>query len=204
MNPRNFSASILILVCALAIPLSTAANSNVFVFTNIQFQITKPTNWHILSTATVEELKSRLLLNDPKFQRVLREKVSAPVFTCVKYPTNYSGINPSIKVQVWRGSTTNPKELLSMTIDASKRILDEFRVVSDVADGEIGGLKAGHMKTQFITKYSDGRRSLTVSEVWAAQRDDLSFVIALSSPSETANTTEKEFEEVLRSMRFKL
>lgn len=167
------------------------------------FSITKPTSWRFASLEQVSAARESVRLKDKDLEKAIREQANVPLLVILKYEEPYPDLNPNVQVHVRSLGQLEGKsatEVLSMTIPALKRVMSDFELVDPVKETTVSGMKAAYMKCKY--KVSAGDKEFGVlSRMWLVPRGGFMFMISMDGPQEGPDVSEKEFAQILKSIK---
>lgn len=144
------------------------------------FVLTKPADWHFLSTQQHRENLGRVEFSSEAFKRQVVEQSSAPLVVAMRHREPFSGLNPSLRVTVKPfGAATkrDPLAILGVILPGVARQLGGIEVIQPPAATTVAGLPAAHAVVHYTLRTTDGGEFATTSELWIVPNGDFYYVI---------------------------
>jgi hypothetical protein len=168
------------------------------------FKITKPDNWQFLPTKTVAQNLALPRLRDKELERVIRSKPNVPFLVIARFPEPYEGVNPSVQVSFkTQGELLGQgaPALLNRVVERLKGNFRDFTFIRPVETTTLDGQAAARMVALYTVADAQGKEFKTVARMWVIPRGDYMFNISMYGAHEGPNASEKEFEQILQSIK---
>ena len=144
-----------------------------------------------------------LALKVPHYFRV-RSRASAPLIAIMKHEGPYDNLNPSVQVllrPLGQLEGKSPLELMNIIIPSMQRAMVDFQFVEEIRETVVGGQKAAYVKSKYTVVNVEGRTFQTLSRLWLIPRGKFMFMMSMSGTTEGSDVSEKEFAEILKSIK---
>ena len=120
-------------------------NENTYSNEALGVVITKPSDWHFISTSVVEEHRDNVQFNDDSLMQQIKDKVRLPIVTIAKYhdPLSRESVTPTVQVVVSVIDEAVPLEKIIFSAAAAiKQSAHSFKVIKETSSLLISGLSA--------------------------------------------------------------
>lgn len=184
---------------------TAAADPNLFASGLAGIAVVKPPEWRFVANDEISNVRGNIKLNKRDFQEMMRS-VQLPVVSIMKYPDTYAGINPTVQIGVRSKkyySKTNPMDLLNKIIAGMKSsgVVQDFSVIKDVHSLQIDGIPAATVATRFNIQLKSGKSVPVLSTLYYAKNSENIIIVGMSRRDSVEDTSEREFEGILKSLR---
>lgn len=178
-------------------------NTNTYSNQNLGFFIRKPRDWVFIPPSWAVNLKCRYDLSDEEFD-YLKNSARLP-FVYFHYDhrlTNQAvpAVQAMYRPLVSPG-TMNLPTLLQLQITQLACVFDNFILEEATSDGIISGRPANIIKSTFTVHNSHGSEFECLSRCYLILAERFMFVVEMSGPVEGEFRCDKEFKEILTSIR---
>jgi len=181
-----------------------AGDENIFQSREAGFKITKPADWQFVPAKTYAQNLALPRLRDKELEKVIRSKPNVPFLVMARFPEPYEGLNPSVQVLLktqgellGQGAPTN----LTRVVERLKINFRDFTFVRPVEATAVDGQAAARMVARYTVADAQGKEFKTVARMWVVPRGEYMFTISMYGPQEGPNTSEKEFDQILQSIK---
>jgi len=176
---------------------------NIYRNPELGFSIEKPQDWVFMPTAWVLNLKDKA---EP-FYRELDERVRYARLPFVYFHYDH-GISDLVipTVQVMYRTTCGTSALdrstiLGMQLVQLQIVLDDYCLVEATSNGVISERPANIIKSTHTVNNQNGKAMDCLSRCYVIFTEDAMFVVVMSGPTEGTYRCDREFGEILRSIR---
>jgi hypothetical protein len=203
---RRFLSGVFCLGLLFAGPAGTflAEEGNAYESREAGFEITKPENWLFVPANTVAQNLALPRLHDKELERAIRSKPSVPFLVIARFPEPYDGLNPSVQVSFkTQGELLGQgaPALLTRVVERLKGNFRDFTFIRPVEATTVDGQPAARMSARYTVADAHGKEFKTVARMWVIPRGEYMFTISMYGAAEGPNTSEKEFEQILQSIK---
>ena len=92
-------------------------------------------------------------------------------------------------------------DILNSTVKVLQQSFEDFALLEGVNKVEVGGLGGAYLKATYSVASPTGEKFKVLSNMWVVLRGDYMFIISMSGPPEGPDLAEKEFAEILASIK---
>ena len=180
------------------------AGDNNFNSPTVGFEIVKPDGWVYMSMDEVAEARANIRLDDKDLEELIKTRARMPLVVMTKYPEPHADLNPSVQVTfspLGAAKDMSATEILSQTMGMVKSMAEDFTLVDGIKEIEVDGFKGAYMKASYTVKNPEGREFKTTSRLWFIKRGAFAFMVGASGPQSGADMSEKEFAEIVASIK---
>jgi len=182
----------------------TENNEDTFRNPTAGFSITKPKGWVFATTEQIATNRANVRLKDKELEEQMRQRASAPLIAIMKHVEPYDNLNPSAQVLLRPLGQLEGKsalELMNIIIPSTQRAMVDFQFVEEIQERVVGGQKAAYAKSKYTVTNAEGRTFPTLSRLWLIPRGKFMFMISMSGTQEGEDVSEREFAEILKSIK---
>ena len=168
------------------------------------FSITKPNGWVFATTDQIATNRANVRLKDKELEEQMRQRASAPLIAIMKHEEPYDDLNPSVQVllrPLGQLEGRSALELMNIVIPSMQRAMVDFQFVEEIRETVVGGQKAAYTKSKYTVSNAEGRTFPTLSRLWLIPRGKFMFMLSMSGHQEGLDVSEKEFAEILKSIK---
>ncbi|MSU62697.1 MAG: hypothetical protein EXS31_09920 [Pedosphaera sp.] len=183
---------------------AVAADQNTFESREAGIKITKPADWHFMPAKAAAQNLALPKLRNREVEKEIRSKPNISFLVIARYQEPYAGVNPSVQVTlktqgelVGKGAVS----LLTKITDRLKGSFGDFTFVEPVAESMLDGNPAARMAASYTVTDADGREFKTRARMWVVPRGDYMLTISMAGSNDGPNVSEKEFGQILQSIR---
>ena len=182
------------------------AQENTDTYTNptLGISLTKPAEWHFMSSEQNQENLQRTKLNDEEFQKLMLKYATAPLVVMTKYQEPYDDLNPSFKVNIKPlGGLPgdNPGLIMGLILPSLEKAFESFSVEDGPTDTLVSGLIASYVRVHYNMMVSDTTGFPTCSELWVVPKGSFFFIIGVGTRQDEKTGTREETAEILASIK---
>jgi len=189
---------------ALFVCSGLAAEDNTYETREAGFKITKPQSWQFIPAQTVAVNLALPRLRDKELEKVIRSKPNVPFLVIARFPEPYEGLNPSVQVSLkTQGELLNEgaPALLTRVVQRLRGNFRDFTFVRPVEQTTVDGQPAARMTARYTVADAKGKEFKTLARMWVVPRGEYMFTISMYGPQEGPDVSEREFEEILQSIK---
>jgi hypothetical protein len=168
------------------------------------FSVTKPKGWVFATTEQIATNRANVRLEDKELEEQMRQRASAPLIAIMKHEEPYDNLNPSVQVllrPLGQLEGKSPLELMKIIIPSMQRAMVDFQFVEEIRETVVGGQKAAYVKSKYTVINVEGRTFQTLSRLWLIPRGKFMFMMSMSGTAEGSDVSEKEFADILKSIK---
>ena len=181
-----------------------AGTDNTYESREAGFKITKPEDWQFVPAKTVAQNLALPRLRDKELEKVIRAKPNVPFLVMARFPEPYEGLNPSVQVSFkTQGELLGQgaPALLTRVVERLKGNFRDFTFIRPVETTTVDGQAAAGMVARYTVADGQGKEFKTMARMWVIPRGEYMFTISMYGPQEGPNASEKEFEQILQSIK---
>jgi hypothetical protein len=144
------------------------------------FALTKPANWHFVTTQQHRENLGRVAFSSETSRRQVVEQSSAPLLVAMRHRDPVSGINPSLRVTMKpfaASASRDPLTVSGVILAGVAKQLGEIELVQPPEAATVAGLPAAHAVLHYTLRTTDGGASAAASELWVVPHGGVYYVI---------------------------
>lgn len=201
----RFSIILLLLVIIPGPPLWAETDDDVFRSEIAGIELAKPDGWDFQNLEVIARHRASVKAKDPEFQEAIERLATAPLVVATKHPEPYESLNPSLQVLVrplgqLQGSTG--MELLQLVLPTLASNFEEFKLVEEISETEVGGILGARLTAEYVVKTSDGTVFPSRATIVLVPRESFLFQFSFSGPPSGPDALSDEVEAVLSSVTF--
>jgi hypothetical protein len=183
---------------------NSTKEDNLFRSPTAGFSITKPDSWVFATTDQIATNRAHVRLKNKELEEQMRQRASAPLIAILKHKEPYDDLNPSVQVllrPLGQLEGKSPLELMNIVIPSMQRAMVDFQFVEEIREAVVGGQKAAYTKSKYTIINAEGRMFPALSRLWLISRGKFMFMMSMSGHQEGSDVSEKEFSEILKSIK---
>jgi hypothetical protein len=178
--------------------------SNRFESATAGFRVDKPAEWRFVSMEQVAKNRAGVRLKDEDLQKLIQQQASTPLVVMMKHQEPFNGLNPTFQVTLRplppSLATATPKQILELVIPALEKGFADFKLTAPVHEFTFSGHPAAESIATYKVRSQEGGEFPTKGRMIIVPRGQLMFLIGASAPPEGPDSSEAEFEAILKSV----
>ena len=201
---QRFALSLCVVLFLCRTSALSRGDENTFESRETGFKITKPEGWQFVPAKTYAQNLALPRLRDKDLERVIRSKPNVPFLVIARFPEPYAGLNPSVQILFkTQGELLGQgaPALLTRVVERLKGNFRDFTFVRPVEATTVDGQAASRMVARYTVAASEGKEFITVARMWVVPKGEYMFTVSMYGPQEGPNTSEKEFDQILQSIK---
>lgn len=173
--------------------------------TKFAFSMRQPKGWFQIKKDGLSKNLEKFDFTQAELDRMLKDQnTSVLVAAFTKYdPKTTPGVIPTIQIAV-RPNTTKDfrtfKAALIRSIENLRKQFDEFELIGEPAEVEIGGIRSLLMHASFVMKAADGRVFKVRSRTYSIPRTGSFFQLNFTDSPEVEDCT-AEFDALIKTVK---
>ena len=184
---------------------AAAANPNLFASGLAGVAVTKPPGWRFVANEEISKVRGDVKFDRQKFEEKMSQ-VQLPVVSIMKYSDTHLGANPTVQIGVQskkKYPSSNPRDLLRQIVTAMKssHMLRDLKVLEDVRSINIDGIPAAVVSLSFTLQLNSGQNVPVLSRIHYAINSESVIIVGMSGPVSGQDKSDKEFTDILQSLR---
>ena len=167
------------------------------------YTLTKPESWYF---AKIEDYigKPQFVLKDKVKEKQLNESTDLPSLIIIRDKKPHDGYNPKFTLHLlkWKfNSSITHESILQSFILASQKYLDEFEIIEDIKKINISSYDAFSIKYKYLLINTEEKIKVNANMI-VINKKHIVYIIQTLRNSEDKENTEKEFESIIKSIKF--
>lgn len=172
--------------------------------TKFAFSMPQPKGWFRIKKDGLTKNLAKFDFTEAEIEKLLKEQNSSVLMAAfTKYdPKTTPGVIPTIQVAL-RPNTTKDfrsfKAGLIRSLENLRKQFDEFKLIEEPSEVEIGGIKSFLMHATFVMKAADGRIFKVRTRTYSVPRPGSFYQINFTDSPEVEDCT-AEFDKLVRTI----
>jgi hypothetical protein len=187
--------------------MGPAADESVFESATSGVRIRKLEGWRF--AAGVEVLANRAVarLKDKELEDEVQRRANLPLVVIQKHAETQEDVNRTVQLMVRPLGPLQGRsavERMQLVVPTLERAMAAFRIVEPIRDVLLGGMPAATLRAAYGIANPDGRTFHLMTRAWIAPWGSYMFMISASGPADGLDVSEREFAEIVGSIRIEI